>query len=89
LQVYEYDDFYFLTDPEQLVYSHWAHKKEWQLLVQPISLEDFQNLPLVKSYFFKCAMFFVSHHKGVVDTRKGKKFSSQVIAVLAIMFADT
>jgi hypothetical protein len=88
LQVYEYDDFYFLTDPEQLVYSHWAHKKEWQLLVQPISLEDFQNLPLVKSYFFKCAMFFVSHHNGVVDTRKGKKFSSLMVAVSVIACTD-
>ena len=69
--MYEYDDFYFLTDPEQLIYSHWAHRKEWQLLVQPINLQDFQNLPLVKSYFFKCAMFFVSHHNGVVNTKNG------------------
>ena len=71
-QVYEYDDFYFLTDPEQLIYSHWAHRKEWQLLVQPITLQDFENLPLVKSYFFKCGMFFVSHHNGVVETKKGQ-----------------
>ncbi|KAK3757666.1 hypothetical protein RRG08_000177 [Elysia crispata] len=70
--VYEYDDFYFLTDPEQLIYSHWAHKKEWQLLQQPISLADFENLPLVKSYFFKCGMFFISHHNGVVDAQKGR-----------------
>ncbi|XP_041369562.1 hillarin-like [Gigantopelta aegis] len=69
--VYEYDDFYFLTDPEQLIYSHWAHKKEWQLLSRNISLQDFENLPLVKSYFFKCSMFFISHHVGVVNTDKG------------------
>lgn len=71
-QVYEYDDFYFLTDPEQLIYSHWSHKSEWQLLYQPVSLQDFENLPLVKSYFFKCGMFFISHHNGVVEGKKGR-----------------
>ena len=71
-QVYEYDDFYFMTDPEQLIYSHWGQKNEWQLLSHPLSLAEFEDLPLVKSYFFKCGMFFVSHQKGVVDTKKGK-----------------
>lgn len=92
--VYEYDDFYFLTDPEQLIYSHWAHKKEWQLLHQPISLADFENLPLVKSYFFKCGMFFISHHNGVVDAEKGRLaltlgFCKPTNFTYKITFADT
>ncbi|XP_029644723.1 uncharacterized protein LOC115218879 [Octopus sinensis] len=70
--VYEYDDFYFLTDPEQLIYSHWAHRPEWQLLTHPLSLAEFQELPLVKSYFFKCGMFFQSHQKGVIETTGGR-----------------
>lgn len=69
--VYEYDDFYFMTDPEQLIYSHWAQKAEWQLLSHPLTLQEFEELPLVKSYFFKCGMFFISHQKGVVQTRNG------------------
>lgn len=80
-QVYEYDDFYFLTDPEQLIYSHWAHRSEWQLLVRPITLADFENLPLVKSYFFKCGMFFVSHHNGVVETKKGNCIISCIVDI--------
>nr|KAG5714243.1 hypothetical protein BaRGS_018460 [Batillaria attramentaria] len=92
--VYEYDDFYFLTDPEQLIYSHWAHRKEWQLLVRPIDLQDFENLPLVKSYFFKCGMFFVSHHNGVVDTKKGRialtlGYCKPTNFTYKITFADT
>lgn len=71
LQVYEYDDFYFMTDPEQLIYSHWAQKAEWQMLTHPLTLQEFEELPLVKSYFFKCGMFFISHQKGVVQTKKG------------------
>ena len=61
-----------MTDPEQLIYSHWGQKKEWQLLSHPLTLNEFEDLPLVKSYFFKCGMFFVSHQKGVVETKKGK-----------------
>ncbi|KAK3095942.1 hypothetical protein FSP39_021116 [Pinctada imbricata] len=70
--VYEYDDFYFLTDPEQLIYSHWSQKEPWQLLSRPLSLKEFEDLPLVKSYFFKCGMYFMSHQKGVVSTKKGR-----------------
>lgn len=70
--VYEYDDFYFLTDPEQIIYSHWSQKAEWQLLSHPLTLNEFEDLPLVKSYFFKCGMFFISHQKGVVNTKDGK-----------------
>ncbi|XP_033757635.1 uncharacterized protein LOC117340002 [Pecten maximus] len=70
--VYEYDDFYFMTDPEQLIYSHWAQRERWQLLSQSLTLAQFEDLPLVKSYFFKCGMFFMSHQKGVVKTQNGK-----------------
>uniref|UniRef100_A0A0B7AF40 Transglutaminase-like domain-containing protein n=1 Tax=Arion vulgaris TaxID=1028688 RepID=A0A0B7AF40_9EUPU len=92
--VYEYDDFYFLTDPEQLIYSHWAHKKEWQLLHTAVTLQDFENLPLVKSYFFKCGMFFISHHNGVVDAKKGRLaltlgFCKPTNFTYKITFADT
>ncbi|XP_046335302.2 uncharacterized protein LOC124117442 [Haliotis rufescens] len=92
--VYEYDDFYFLTDPEQLIYSHWAHKPEWQLLTASIDLQDFENLPLVKSYFFKCGMFFISHHVGVVQTKKGKiaitvGFSKPTNFTYKIVFSDS
>lgn len=70
--VYEYDDFYFMTDPEQLIYSHWAKNEKWQLLSRPLTLPEFEELPLVKSYFFKCGMYFVSHQKGVVSTQNGR-----------------
>lgn len=70
--MYEYDDFYFMTDPEQLIYSHWSQREKWQLLSRPLSLSEFEDLPLVKSYFFKCGMYFMSHQKGVVPTQKGK-----------------
>ncbi|KAL8579137.1 hypothetical protein ACOMHN_036076 [Nucella lapillus] len=70
--VYEYDEFFFLAVPEHLIYSHWSQETEWQLLDRPVSLQEFEAMPLVKSYFFKCAMYFVSHHNGVIGTKNGR-----------------
>ncbi|VDN33556.1 unnamed protein product [Dibothriocephalus latus] len=34
---YKLDTFYFLTDPIQLIYTHFPHETDWQLLHQPIT----------------------------------------------------
>lgn len=36
---YILDTFYFLTNPSQLIYTHFPHDKDWQLLHHPITLE--------------------------------------------------
>uniref|UniRef100_A0A1I8JQS7 TGc domain-containing protein n=1 Tax=Macrostomum lignano TaxID=282301 RepID=A0A1I8JQS7_9PLAT len=56
--VYEYDDFYFMTEPQQAVYSHYPEDPLWQLLRRPLTLDQFEDLPLTKSQFFKCGMSF-------------------------------
>lgn len=92
--MYEYDDFYFLPDPEQLIYSHWSQKAEWQLLARHLTLQEFEDLPLVKSYFFKCGMYFRSHQKGVIKTNKGSLglsigFMKPTAFTYKIVFAET
>ncbi|TGZ56085.1 hypothetical protein CRM22_010215 [Opisthorchis felineus] len=69
--VYEYDDFYFMMEPQQAVYSHFPEDPCWQLLPVPLTLSQFENLPLTKSQFFKCAIDFLEQHHGVVFTRDG------------------
>ena len=32
---YDYDDFYFLTDPAEMIYSHFPENTGWQLLQSP------------------------------------------------------
>ncbi|XP_026667700.1 hillarin isoform X5 [Ceratina calcarata] len=55
---YEYDDHYFLTDPREFIYEFFPLQEEWQLLKQPISLKDFEELPFVRSLFFRYGLYF-------------------------------
>ena len=57
------NEHYFLTDPDELIFTHFpydeaeASYEKWQLLKQPISLNIFNQMPLltrfVKFYFQK------------------------------------
>lgn len=56
---YEYDDHYFLTDPDEFIYEFFPLASEWQLIKQrPISLAEFEQLPFVRSLFFKYGLYF-------------------------------
>ncbi|KAL5964340.1 Hillarin [Taenia solium] len=69
--VYEYDDFYFLMEPQQAVYSHFPEDCRWQLLSKQLTLAQFESLPLTKSQFFKCAMDFREEHHGMIQVVDG------------------
>lgn len=56
---YEYDDHYFLTDPDEFIYEFFPLAPEWQLLKsRAISLSEFEQLPFVRSLFFKYGLYF-------------------------------
>ena len=66
---YEYDDHYFLTDPKEFIYEFFPLQSEWQLLKNPISLEEFEELPFVRSLFFRYQLSFPSDNmKSVMFT---------------------
>ncbi|XP_014668665.1 PREDICTED: kyphoscoliosis peptidase-like [Priapulus caudatus] len=65
---YEYDDHYFLTDPEQFIYEFFPKQKEWQLLRAPVSLDQFEKLPFVRSLFFKYGLKFSEEAQTAVMT---------------------
>lgn len=65
---YEYDEHYFLTDPDEFIQEFWATDKEWQLLDRWISLEEFEDLPFVRSVFFHCGLEFRGSPKAVLLT---------------------
>lgn len=59
--VYEFDEFYFLTDPEEFIYSHFPDKEVWQLLARPLTLPEFQKVILLKPKFFQFDLKVKSH----------------------------
>lgn len=69
--VYEYDDFYFLTEPGMLIYSHCPEETSWQLLHPARSRTEYEEYPLVKSFFFTIGMQFLQQNRGIVFTKRG------------------
>lgn len=55
---YEYDDHYFLTDPKEFIYEFFPLQAEWQLLKTTITLKEFEELPFVRSLFFRYGLYF-------------------------------
>ncbi|MBI90205.1 MAG: hypothetical protein CMG60_08975 [Candidatus Marinimicrobia bacterium] len=55
----KYVDFYFLTPPEHLIYSHFPDNSRWQLIKNQMSKIDFSNLPYVKPRFFISRFDFI------------------------------
>ena len=47
------DDFYFLVDPRNMIFSHFPELPAWQLLPEPISFEFFIEIPALKPDFFR------------------------------------
>lgn len=65
---YELDDYYFMPESSQLIFTHFPLVTIWQLLERPISLDEFENLVPVKSAFFKHGLHIISHRDAVIHT---------------------
>jgi hypothetical protein len=66
-----YDDFYFLTEPPMLIYSHCPEDPNWQLTLPARSRTEYEEFPLVKSFFFTIGMQFLQQNRGIVFTKRG------------------
>lgn len=66
---YQLDEYFFLPDPHQLIYTHFPEDPNWQLLERPVSLEEFENMPHMKPQFFKFGLELVSNRTAVIYAR--------------------
>lgn len=95
---YQYDEHYFLTDPDEFIQEFWPMEKEWQLLEAPITLEEFEALPFVRSVFFHYGMQFDRPMQSVLDTserggtdikiRIPEKYENDLVFYYQLRFAD-
>ncbi len=63
-----FDDFYFLTDPEEFIDSHFPDEETWQLLDMPISLEEFERRVFKTSAFFTMGLRLIQPHYAHIVT---------------------
>jgi len=71
--IFEYEDFYFLMEPKQAIFSHFPKDSKWQLLSEKeiVTLEQFEDWPVIKPQFFRSGMEMMREVHGTVKTEKG------------------
>jgi transglutaminase-like putative cysteine protease len=69
--VQRFEEFYFLTPPEDLVWTHLPEDPSWQLLDAPLSKEEFEGIVYAKPAFFKNDMRIESPIEGTIDANDG------------------
>ena len=63
---YELDEYYFMPDPDQMIYSHFPDDPSLSLRDEPMKLTDFENLVFLKSSFFKHGLKLKSTEDAVI-----------------------
>eukprot|EP00058_Branchiostoma_floridae_P023044 XP_002608534.1 hypothetical protein BRAFLDRAFT_92367 [Branchiostoma floridae] len=64
--VYKYEEFYFLTDPEDLIDTHFPDCPEWQLLEKYLTITQFQSRVKRWPMFHRLGLELKSHRAVVV-----------------------
>ena len=65
-----FEEFYFLTCPAGLIYSHFPRNPDWQLLETPIAKQEFAELPRLGPAFFRNGLELVTHTQSVIRTEQ-------------------
>ena len=90
--VRKFDDHYFMTSPSEFIFDHFPDNSSWQLLNNPISKSEFEQLVYVKSEFFRYDLKIGSHLEGNVKTDKEMNISvfapNDVLLIAGLEFAD-
>ncbi|XP_067099704.1 kyphoscoliosis peptidase [Osmerus mordax] len=66
------DDFYFLTEPEDFIGSHFPDEQRWQLLDDPLALEDFERSVFRTSRFYTLGLSLLHPRHALILTEEGE-----------------
>ena len=66
---------YFLTAPKEFIHTHFTQNHKWQLLEDPLSYEEFLELPYLRPSFFRLDMEPDASH-GMITKLEGKNRDS-------------
>lgn len=62
-----FDEFWFLTDPEVFAYDHYPSHSKWQLLDDPLSIDEFNKKPSLTERSRELGFQLKSHREPIVD----------------------
>jgi hypothetical protein len=68
----KFNEDYFLTSPEEFVFSHLPERQEWQLLARPVTTDEFEKMAYLLPAFFRFGWQLDSHKTCVVRGEKGE-----------------
>ena len=68
---FEYDEHYFLADPDVIIQTHCPNDQSWQLLVQPFNIEQFNAAVPLKPDFFKFGFELLNQPKAFIEAPNG------------------
>jgi len=60
-----FDDHYFMTPPDQFIYDHLPEEESWQLLEQPLSQAQFEELVYVESDLFNLGLKVIERNGSI------------------------
>jgi hypothetical protein len=61
------DPYWFNTNPEEFIFYHLPKEEQWQLIDAPITLKQFENMPVTAPDFFQFGLSNDSIFKGVMN----------------------
>ena len=62
----QFDEFWFLTDPEIFVYDHFPTHPIWQLLEEPIDIDEFNHKPSLTEKSREMGLRLISHREPII-----------------------
>ena len=83
-----YQDHYFLTDPDKFIFEFFPINSEWQLMERPITVQEFEDLPLLRSTFFHFGLGLEgnSNAASIIDTNEAGEVKIQLLSPAEIGF---
>ncbi|WAR15075.1 HIL-like protein [Mya arenaria] len=69
---YTCDENFFLTDPQQLIYTHFPEEPNWQLIDTKKTIEEFETMVFLKDRFFNLEMRVLSHPYCNTEAKDGE-----------------
>lgn len=89
--VQSFEEHFFLTAPEEMIFTHFPYDPAWQLLSQPINEEQFLSLPRLKPAFFKYDLKINSNRFSHIKTNDELTVTLKApknVAIIASLWQD-